>query len=604
MFRNSLDHSGVYGDSGSGIYAGVLWRKQTGGPVRSSPTIAGGLVFIGSSDGNFYALETFTGHEKWRFRADSAIASSAAAADGRVFFSSYKGTFYAVNSDTGKQLWKAQFDPDAPLAYEQELGEHPVTYSGDFLLSSPAILDNTAVVGGGDGLVYAFDVKSGRVRWKFRTGGRVRSSPAVSNGVVYVGSFDGSIYAIDLASGKQVWRYDTKGHSLKAGDFGFDRTSILSSPAVSDGVVYVGSRDSHLYAIDAAEGKLKWVYDYEKDGMTWTTSSPAVKNQVVYTGTADGHFIHALRAADGRQLWRFEMPERVWSSPAIAGSQLYITNQSGSLYAVDARSGRESWHFQTGASVQSSPAVVDGVVYFGGNDGAVYAIRVDGTQPMERAVYWDEATAKLWASTDYSVKVADEASFRDFFHARGYDIVGAASLGDWLARRIADHAPSVVVFATCTLPRDVGGSAPAHGLFRRYLDSGGKVVWVGFPPLLFNLIVDKNNKLTDLSIGWDDASNLLSVSWKGALHEEKTSNQVTPAGRDWGLADWWLGTWDMPLSPELTPLALDDRGFAGAWVRNFGSAPGTGFVYIGLGGWDSEMLGRLAIVAEYRPRPQ
>ena len=61
MFRNNLDHSGVYADSGSGLYGGVLWRKQTGGAVRSSPTISGGVVFVGSSDGNLYALDANTG---------------------------------------------------------------------------------------------------------------------------------------------------------------------------------------------------------------------------------------------------------------------------------------------------------------------------------------------------------------------------------------------------------------------------------------------------------------------------------------------------------------------------------------------------------------
>lgn len=87
--------------------------------------------------------------------------------------------------------------------------------------------------------MYAFDVKSGNQQWKFRTEGRVRSSPAISNGVVYVASYDGSLYAIDFHSGKQIWRYDTKGRALNSAAFGFDRKSILSSPSVSAGVVYV-----------------------------------------------------------------------------------------------------------------------------------------------------------------------------------------------------------------------------------------------------------------------------------------------------------------------------------------------------------------------------
>jgi len=66
----------------------------------------------------------------------------------------------------------------------------------------------------------------------------VYSSPAVSNGVVYIGSGDLSIYALDAATGAKIWSYQTVG-------------SVYSSPAVSNGVVYIGSGDYSIYALDA-----------------------------------------------------------------------------------------------------------------------------------------------------------------------------------------------------------------------------------------------------------------------------------------------------------------------------------------------------------------
>lgn len=71
-------------------------------------------------------------------------------------------------------------------------------------------------------------------KWVFQTGNFISSSPAVVNGIVYVGSFDGNLYAIDAISGTKEWTY-------KIG-------SIDSSPAVVNGVVYVGSDDHNLYA--------------------------------------------------------------------------------------------------------------------------------------------------------------------------------------------------------------------------------------------------------------------------------------------------------------------------------------------------------------------
>jgi outer membrane protein assembly factor BamB len=591
-FRNDSAHSGVYVDSSSGRFGGVLWRKQTGAAVRSSPTVVAGQVLIGSSDGNLYALSARSGREKWRFVADSPIASSATVADDRVFISSYRGTFYSLDFRTGNLLWKASFGPNLPAAYEQETGPHPATFNGDFILSSATVLRDTVVVGAGDGVVYAFEAKSGRTRWTYRTGGRVRSSPAIDGGTVYVGSWDGSLYAIDFVTGREIWRFDTKGRGLNSADFGYDRKSILSSAAISDGTVYVGSRDAHLYAVDAAKGTLKWSFDYEKDGMTWSVSSPAVRDDVIYSATSDGRFVHALQAADGKELWRFQTPGFIWSSPSIAGSMLYVTSQPGVLYAIDLHSGKEAWRYPTRSGVLSSPAIADGVAYFGCNDGAVYAIRVDGAQPMQRGVYWDAESAKLSEGTDY-------AAVRDFFQARGYDVLDSATLADWLARRASDRAPSVIVFATDFLPQSAAGADPAHGPFRNYLDSGGKVVWIGDPPLLDKMVGDK-----DVSYDWDSASRLLAVRWQGALMDPTTSNRSTASGSDWGLAQSWLGTWDVPVSSGMTVLGYDDREFAGAWVKNYGGAPGTGFVYIAPSAWNSDVLTNLAMVAEYRPRPE
>jgi hypothetical protein len=96
----------------------------------------------------------------------------------------------------------------------------------------------------------------------------VQSSPAVVQGVVYLGSLDKNLYAIDTVTGKEKWRFAT-------GDM------VTSSPAVANGVVYVGSYDYKVYAIDAATGSKTWFFTTE--GTVY--SSPAVANGVVYIGT-------------------------------------------------------------------------------------------------------------------------------------------------------------------------------------------------------------------------------------------------------------------------------------------------------------------------------
>jgi hypothetical protein len=153
--------------------------------------------------------------------------------------------------------------------------------------------------------------------WKYKTGDAVFSSPAVADGVVYVGSWDADahVYALDADSGALKWKYKTV-------------DGVFSSPAVADGVVYVGSFDNSVYALDANSGAVKWKY---KTG-DYVSSSPAVADGLVYVGSLDAH-----------------------------------------VYALDADSGAVKWKYETGGLVRSSPAVSDGVVYVGSGDKHVYA---------------------------------------------------------------------------------------------------------------------------------------------------------------------------------------------------------------------------------------
>jgi tRNA A-37 threonylcarbamoyl transferase component Bud32 len=80
------------------------------------------------------------------------------------------------------------------------------------------------------------DAATGEQQWRFETGDPVWSSPAVADGIVFVGSNDHNLYAMDAATGEQQWRFETG-------------EKILSSPTVVDGTVFVGSDDNNLYAV-------------------------------------------------------------------------------------------------------------------------------------------------------------------------------------------------------------------------------------------------------------------------------------------------------------------------------------------------------------------
>jgi outer membrane protein assembly factor BamB len=371
---------------------------------------SGNAVYVGSGDGRLYALDRVTGKSLWSFDAGAAIMSSPAVANGLVFFGTYDGRFFAVDAAKGTQRWRLSTGPTLAFPWGHE--------SGDRYTSSPNVAGTTVVFGAGDGYVYSVDAATGRVRWRTRTDGRIRGTPAISDGAVFIGSFDGRVYALELSSGTLRWRYDTDGAALKSGDFGFDRRSIQSSPAVSNGVVFIGARDGFVYALGAADGKLRWRYNHE---ISWINSSPAIADGVVYDGSSDAHFVQALDAATGRELWRANVGTTVWSSPSVAGEQLFFGDGSGRVRIVERRTGKELATFMTSAGVFSSPVIAGDLLFVGSADGGVYALRLGNGSTVQRAVFLDSAYVRADAA-------GRSVELTTYLTRRGYSMVDPQSI--------------------------------------------------------------------------------------------------------------------------------------------------------------------------------
>jgi len=154
MFRGNLLHTGVYDAPGVPELHGVKWKFKTGGRVYSSPAVAEGTVFVGSNDGNLYAVDAATGTQKWKF------------------------------ATKGEKRFAAKHIHG--LLPESE----PMPDPFDFYLSSPAVSNGVVYFGSGDGNVYALDADSGVLKWTFQTGDVVHASPALAEGRLFIGSWN------------------------------------------------------------------------------------------------------------------------------------------------------------------------------------------------------------------------------------------------------------------------------------------------------------------------------------------------------------------------------------------------------------------------------
>jgi outer membrane protein assembly factor BamB len=410
MFRGDPAHSGTYSGQAPRQFHRIKWAFPTGNRIVSSPVCQDKVLYFGGDDGNIYAVDAETGRQIWKRSTGGPVPSTPAVANGTVFVGSYDGKFYSLNAQTGAVRWKFKTEGERRFEAKGIHGLEPknqtIADQYDVFLSSPVVVQDSVYFGSGDGHLYALDIESGNLKWKFKTGDVVHASPAYADGVLYLGSWDSFFYAVEAATGKEKWRFHGGEDPLIHNQVGFQ-----SSAAVAEGVVYVGCRDSNLYALEAATGKEKWRVNNE---MSWVITSPAVTQGKVFFATSDSSLYHVVDAATGKPVLRQEDKAYMFSSPTVVGDVVLIGVLNGTLEARDLKSGELLWDFQTEVSKQnkgwvltadrkfnasmlyysnwreapvvaterqfnigaifSSPLVVNGVVYFGSTDGNLYAI--------------------------------------------------------------------------------------------------------------------------------------------------------------------------------------------------------------------------------------
>jgi outer membrane protein assembly factor BamB len=190
--------------------------------------------------------------------------------------------------------------------------------------------------------------------WIFDCEDEVRGTPTWGDGVLYAGSYDNNLYALDASTGEYLWKYRAQG-------------AVVSRPAVVDSFVYFGSEDGNLYVLSSLTGRLLW--SYRTNGPV--RSSPACSGQNVFIGSDDGR-MHAINVKTGRKIWAFDAGSQVRSSAVTEGNLVYFGSERGDFYCVDVI-GAQKWHYHAKRAVTSTPAVKDGQVYFGSMDSTLYA---------------------------------------------------------------------------------------------------------------------------------------------------------------------------------------------------------------------------------------
>jgi len=319
----------------------LLWRVETGGDVRSTPVIGGGVVYVGSTDKKLYALDLKTGKQRWAFEAGDAIEAPALLVGDLVVVGALDGVLHGIDAATGTNRWSVK--------------------TGDRIMGAANRVDVTKppriVFGSYDNILRCVSL-GGEPVWQYETENFINGGPAVAADRVLVAGCDAQLHLVAAGDGKLIG-------SVDAGSY------VAASPAARGNRAVVGNHDGRLQAVDLKTRATVWTYGGGDDGSPFF-SSPAITESVVVVGGRDGR-VHAVGLADGTSRWTFKSGGDVDSSPVICGGNVLFGSRDGRLYAVSLEAGKELWSYEIGDAIVGSPAVADGILVIGAEDGGVYA---------------------------------------------------------------------------------------------------------------------------------------------------------------------------------------------------------------------------------------
>jgi outer membrane protein assembly factor BamB len=226
----------------------VIWTYNTNGKVRATPVLANGTLYVGSWDGYSYALDVNTGQLLWKEPLGGAVQSTALVVDGVVYTASREASVFALDATTGKTKWEYSYG------------------NGMWVESSPTLVDGILYVGSsGSQIIVGFDSQTGNVVTTFYSVAFHWGTPVLVNQVLYMGGTskrmdenDGGLYRLMLVDGKFASEFATRKNRAQwlffpvLGWEGAERnlSGVASSPVVQNGILYFGGLDGRLYAMN------------------------------------------------------------------------------------------------------------------------------------------------------------------------------------------------------------------------------------------------------------------------------------------------------------------------------------------------------------------
>ncbi|WP_425466602.1 PQQ-binding-like beta-propeller repeat protein [Qipengyuania marisflavi] len=282
-------------------------------------SVSGDTAYATNGGGDVMALDAATGALKWKVRPSGPLRGSPTISFGSVFVMTQDNQIFALSGADGSTQW-------------QESGSS--TQAGVFGVAAPAAAQGTVIAGYSSGELIAYRYENGRTLWadalaKTSISTAVGSltdidaDPIIDQGRVYALGQGGRMAAYELVTGQRIWELNLAG---------------ISTPAVAGEWLFTLTDDARLLAIARTTGKVRWLTQLpqyrkeedKKDPIYW--QGPVLAGDNLWTVNSLGQ-VYRISVGEGSASLFTELDEAISLPPVVANNTLYILDDAGRISA-------------------------------------------------------------------------------------------------------------------------------------------------------------------------------------------------------------------------------------------------------------------------------
>ena len=303
-----------------------VWAYQSELTDDTRPSAFGGGVSFDDGKlygtdgaGNVYALDANTGAQLWKVQPGGPLRGSPTVSFGNVFVMSQDNQLFALNAADGRQAW-------------QESGS--TTMAGVFGVAAPAAGNGTVVAGYTSGELVAYRYENGRSLWAdalARTSistqvgalSDIDADPIIDSGQVFALGQGGRMAAYELVTGQRLWELTVAG---------------ISTPAIAGDWIFALTDDARMLAIARGTGKVRWLTQLprfrdeedKEDPIFW--QGPVLAGDRLWAVNSEGQ-IYTVSTSEGSATLFRDLEEPISLPPIVANNTLYVLDDSGRITA-------------------------------------------------------------------------------------------------------------------------------------------------------------------------------------------------------------------------------------------------------------------------------